>query len=100
MDNPCTMTRWRVSPDAEAEFLHTAHELAEVLLQLPGRPGELTLVQSVDDASIFHSVGWFHSPGDLAAMREDAEARRLLDRMVTLSAECSPSAHRVVYSTA
>jgi antibiotic biosynthesis monooxygenase (ABM) superfamily enzyme len=100
MDRPCTMTLWRVRPGSVAEFLDTARELAEVLLRLPGRPGELTLVQSTDDAAVFHSIGWFDSQGDLEAMRQNADARRLLDHLVTLSSECRPTAHRVTYTTA
>lgn len=100
MDRPCTMTLWRVHPGREDEFLDTVRELAEVLLRLPGRPGELTLVQSTDDPAVFHSIGWFHSQEDLEAMRQNDEARRLLDQLVAQSAECRPSAHRVTYTTA
>ncbi|WP_158647107.1 antibiotic biosynthesis monooxygenase family protein [Actinoplanes sp. ATCC 53533] len=94
------MTLWRVRPGDEAAFLDTTRELAEVLLRLPGRPGELTLVQSTDDPTVFHSIGWFHSQDDLEAMRQNADARRLLDRLVTLSSECRPTAHRVTYTMA
>ena len=55
MDRPCTLTVWRVHPGHEAEFLETARQLAEVLRLLPGAPGDLTLVQSVDDPAVFHS---------------------------------------------
>jgi antibiotic biosynthesis monooxygenase (ABM) superfamily enzyme len=99
-DRPCTMTLWRVRPGNEAEFRDTTRELAEVLLRLPGRPGELTLVQSTDDAAVFHSIGWFHSQDDLTAMRQNDDVRRLLDRLVTLCSECRPTAHQVIYSTA
>jgi hypothetical protein len=100
MDRPCTMTLWRVRPDGEADFLDKVRELAEVLLRLPGRPGELTLVQSTDDPAVFHSVGWFQSQADLEAMRQDADARRLLEDLVALSVECRPTAHQVTYTTA
>ncbi|WP_214407946.1 antibiotic biosynthesis monooxygenase family protein [Pseudonocardia lacus] len=94
------MTRWRVRPDGEAEFLDAVRELAEVLMRLPGRPGELTLVRSADDPTVFHSIGWFHSQGELEAMRQDPDARRLLDHLVAICAECRPTAHHVVHTTA
>lgn len=97
MDRPCTLTFWRVRPGEEAEFLDTARQLADVLRQLPGAPGDLTLVQSTEDPEVFHSIGWFHSQDELEAMRQDADARRLLERLLALSAECRPSAHRVIY---
>lgn len=46
---------------------------------------------------MFHSIGWFHSPDELEAMRQDADARGLLERLLALSAEFRPSAHRVIY---
>jgi antibiotic biosynthesis monooxygenase (ABM) superfamily enzyme len=97
---PCTLTEWRVRPGCETDFVATAEELAAVLLALPGRPGELTLVQSTGDAAIFHTLGWFHSQDDLEAMRENADARGLLDRLVTLSSDFRPTAHHVVHTTA
>ena len=100
MDRPCTLILWRIHPGSEAEFLDTMRELVEVLLRLPGRPGGLTLVQSTDDAAVFHSISWFHSQDDLEAMRQNADARRLLDQLVTLSSECRPTAHRVTFTTA
>ena len=97
MDRPCTLTSWRVLPGQVDAFLDTARQLAEVLRQLPGAPGNLTLIQSVEDPAVFHSIGWFHSEGELEAMRRDTAARQLLEHLVTLSAECRPSAHRVIY---
>ena len=97
MDRPCTVTFWRVHPGQEADFLDAARQLAEVLRRLPGAPGDLTLVQSIEDPAVFHSIGWFHSHDELEAMRQNVDARRLLDQLVTLSAECRPSAHRVIY---
>jgi antibiotic biosynthesis monooxygenase (ABM) superfamily enzyme len=100
MDRPCTITLWRVRPGSEADFQETARALADVLLRLPGRPGELTLVQSMEDQAVFHSIGWFHSQEDLDAMRKNADARRLLDQLVTLCLEFRPTAHRVVHTNA
>jgi antibiotic biosynthesis monooxygenase (ABM) superfamily enzyme len=94
------MTTWRVRPGSEAEFLHTTRRLADVLQRLPRRPGELTLVQSTEDEAVFHSIGWFESQDDLEAMRQNVDARGLLDRLVTLCSEFRPTAHRVVYTTA
>jgi antibiotic biosynthesis monooxygenase (ABM) superfamily enzyme len=100
MDRPCTMTTWDVRPGSEAEFLETAMRLADVLLRLPGRPGELTLVQSIDDETVFHSIGWFDSQDALEAMRQNVDARSLLDQLVALCNEFRPTAHRVLYTTA
>jgi antibiotic biosynthesis monooxygenase (ABM) superfamily enzyme len=94
------MTWWRVQPGNEAEFLDTAHRLADVLLRLPNPPGGLTLVQSADDEAVFETIGWFHSQQDLEAMRQNDDARALLERLVALCSEVRPTAHRVVYSTA
>jgi hypothetical protein len=94
------MTMWRVRAGGEADFLETARRLADVLLHLPHRPGELTLVQSVEDESVFHSIGWFDSQHELEAMRRNADARALLDRLVALCTEFRPTAHRVLYTTA
>lgn len=93
------MTRWRVRPGDEAEFLQTSHRLADVLLRLPNPPGGLTLVQSTDDEAVFETIGWFHNPHDLEAMRHDDDARGLLERLVALCSEFRPTAHRVVYAT-
>jgi antibiotic biosynthesis monooxygenase (ABM) superfamily enzyme len=94
------MTTWRVRPGSEADFLETARSLADVLLRLPHRPGELTLVQSIEDESAFHSIGWFDSQDELEAMRQNVDARSLLERLVALCTEFRPTAHRVVYTTA
>jgi antibiotic biosynthesis monooxygenase (ABM) superfamily enzyme len=94
------MTFWRVRPGSEADFQEAARLLADVLLRIPGRPGALTLVQSMEDPAVFRSIGWFHSQEDLDAMRQNAEARQLLDQLVTLCSEFRPTAHRVVYTTA
>jgi antibiotic biosynthesis monooxygenase (ABM) superfamily enzyme len=94
------MTWWRVRPGNEAEFLATARRLADVLLALPNPPGGLTLVQSTDDEAVFETIGWFHSQQDLQAMRDNDDARALLERLVGLCSEFRPTAHRVVYATA
>jgi hypothetical protein len=84
MERPCTMTWWRVRPGNVAEFLDTANLLADVLLRLPNPPGGLTLLQCADDEAVFETIGWFHSQQDLEAMRQNEDARALLERLVTL----------------
>ena len=98
MDRPCTNTVWRVRPGSDAGFLETAHELAGVLFGLPNPPGGLTLVQSIEGQAVFATIGWFHRQEDLDAMRENDEARWLLERLVSLCSEFRPTAHRVLYS--
>lgn len=95
MDRPCTLTMWRVLPVQEVAFLETIDRLTGVLQNLPQRPGGLTLLQSIDDPAVFHTVGWFHRDEDLEAMRRNATARQLLDRLVGLCSEFRPSAHSV-----
>ena len=96
MDRPCTLTTWRVTPGKQDAFLEAIEELEAVLLQLPGPPGGLDVLQSVDDSAVFHTIGWFHSQGDLDAMREHENARRLLEELVSLSSEFRPTSHIVV----
>jgi antibiotic biosynthesis monooxygenase (ABM) superfamily enzyme len=96
MDRPCTLTRWRVELDHQAAFHDTLDQLEAVLLRLPGPPRTLIVLQSRDDPAIFHTIGWFDSQSDLEAMREEADARRLLEELVSLSAEFQASAHTVM----
>ena len=100
MERPCTMIIWRVRPGSESHFQETARRLVDVLLRLPGRPGGVTLVQSMEEPGVFHSIGWFQSEEDLVAMRENPDARQLLDKLVTLCSEFRPTAHRVVHTSA
>ena len=96
MDRPCTLTMWQVRPGLEQAFLETLSQLAQVLQDLPHPPAELTLLQSATDPAAYCSVGWFHTTEEMEAMRQDAGARQLLERLVTLCSEFHPTAHRVV----
>ncbi len=96
VDRPCTMTMWQVLPGREQVFLETVRQLAQVLQDLPHPPAELTLLRSADDPAAFCSFGWFYTTDDLEAMRQDAGARDLLERLVTLCSDFHPSAHLVV----
>ena len=53
-------------------------------------PKGLTLLQSVDDPTVFHTMGWFHIQEDLDAMREHTHASQLLEDLVKLSSEFRP----------
>ena len=96
MDRPCTLTMWRVELDRQTAFQEVISQLETVLLRLPNPPEALILLRSSDDPAIFHTIGWFGSQSDLDAMREDEDARRLLDELVTLSSEFHSTAHSVV----
>ena len=96
MDRPCTLTMWKVQPDQQQAFQDTISRLESVLLRLPEPPGALTLLQSVDDPTVFHTIGWFHNQEDLDAMREHTHARQLLEDLVKLSSEFRPTAHLVL----
>ena len=58
MDRPCTLTMWKVQPDQQQAFQDTISRLESVLLRLPEPPGALTLLQSVDDPTVFHTIGY------------------------------------------
>ena len=45
-------------------------------------------MQSATDPAAYCSVGWFHATEEMEAMRQDAGARQLLERLITL---CSDS---------
>lgn len=96
MDCPCTLTTWRVTPSNQHAFSEAIDRLEAVLLQLADPPGSLTLLQSIDDPAVFHTIGWFRSQADLDAMREHQDARRLLGELVRLSSEFHPTSHIVV----
>ena len=96
MSRPCTLTMWKVQPDQQQAFQDTIGQLESVLLRLPEPPGALTLLQSVDDPTVFHTIGWFHQQAHLDAMREHNDARQLLDDLVRLSSEFHPTAHLVL----
>lgn len=92
-----TLSTWRVRPGKEAEFVAAWKELGRVFSQLPHRPTDRgTLVQSLEDPTLFHSFGPWHSVEDVEAMRASPRAQQGLHRLSELCEDSSSGTFRVV----
>jgi len=91
-----THALWKAKPGREQDLIDAWQGLADAFLSLPNPPGRGTLIQSVDDPTVFYSFGPWPSMEAVDAMRADpgsAEARaRLLDACET----ATPAAYRLV----
>jgi hypothetical protein len=91
-----THATWRVKRGREAEFVEAWNRLPEVFARLSARPAGGTLIQSLDDASLFYSFGPWESLADIEAMRNNPECQDAFRRIVELCEEARPGAFRVV----
>ena len=91
-----TLARWRVKAGKEDAFVEGWKNLGRFFASLPNPPGPGTLVQSVEDPSLFHSFGPWRSLDDVEAMRDHAEFDEALARLRVLCEEATPGAYRVV----
>ncbi len=96
MDKYYTHAMWKVRPGDEALFVEAWGELADVFLSLPVPATRGTLIQSLDDPSLFYSFGPWDSLDDIQAMRSNPEARAAIQRVVELCEQATPASYRVV----
>lgn len=65
----CTLGVWRVRPDRQVDFTAGWKALGDYFYNLPKSPGDGTLVQSVQNDTLFYSFGPWRSLEDIQAMR-------------------------------
>ena len=92
-----TLGVWRVKPGVEDEFIVAWKALAIIFSQLPEPPsGKGTLIQSLDDPSLFYSFGPWKSLTDVEAMRKNTNALEGLNKLRELCSEATPGGFCVV----
>ncbi len=93
-----TLGVWKVKPGKEHEFVEAWRALGSYFYALPKPPGPGTLVQSVQDSTLFYSFGPWGSIDDIQAMRADPRTPTEIDKLAALCEEATPGTFRVVAS--
>ncbi len=91
-----TLGVWKVKPGQEQAFIAAWKALADFFYGLPNPPGPGTLVQSLDDPTLFYSFGPWRSLEDIQTMRADPRTPEQIGRLAALCDEATPGAFRVV----
>lgn len=91
-----THAMWRVRDGEQAEFIRTwENDLAGAFRTAdPSATG--TLIQSLDDPSLFFSFGPWPSLDAMAEARQSPAVDRALQALRAMCTEASPGAYRVV----
>ena len=93
-----TLGVWTVKPGKESDFIEAWRSLGSYFYSLPQPPGPGTLVQSVQDSTLFYSFGPWGSIADIQAMRADPRTASEIGKLVALCDEAVPGTYRVVAS--
>ncbi|HEX8230264.1 MAG TPA: antibiotic biosynthesis monooxygenase family protein [Chloroflexia bacterium] len=96
MEKFYTHAMWKVRPGDEALFVEAWRGLADALLSIPVPATRGTLIQSLDDPSLFYSFGPWESLEDIHAMRSNPDAQASIRRVVELCEHATPAGYRVV----
>jgi hypothetical protein len=92
-----TLGVWRVKPGREDEFVTAWKELGTVFARLPNPPADRgTLIQSLDDATLFYSFGPWKRLEDVETMRENPQAMEGVRQLRELCVDARPGTFRVV----
>ncbi len=92
-----TLGVWRVKPGQEEAFIQAWKGLGEIFAQLPLAPdGQGTLIQSINDPTLFYSFGSWKSLADIQAMRNSPQAQEGIERLRALCTEATPGSFRLV----
>ena len=91
-----TLGYWRVKPGKQAEFVAAWKSLGDYFVSFPQPPGKGTLVQSVEDDSLFYSFGRWPSLDAVQAMRADSRTPAEIGKLAALCEEASPGSFREV----
>ena len=95
-ERPYTMGRWKAKPGREAELIEEWSALGDFFLALPHPPGPGTLIQSIDEPTLFYSFGWWDSLEAIAEMRSHPETPAAIGRLVAVCDEAQPDTFQVV----
>ena len=91
-----TLAMYRVKAGREDAFISAWDELAGTFKSLPNPPLWGTLIRHRADRMLFYSFGPWRSAGDVAAMRESAEAGAAFARLRELCEELTPGDYELV----
>lgn len=91
-----TLGVWKAKPGQEASFIAAWKELGAFFLGLPNPPGPGTLVQSLDDPTLFYSFGPWNRLEDIQAMRADPRTRDAIGKLASLCEQATPGSFRLV----
>lgn len=96
MEKFYTHAMWKVRPGDEALFVEAWRGLADAFLSLPVAATRGTLIQSLDDPSLFYSFGPWASLDVLQGMRSNPQAKAAIRSVVELCEQATPGSYRVV----
>ena len=91
-----TLGVWKVKPGQEEGFIAVWKELGDFFRSLPNPPGPGTLVQSLDDPTLFYSFGPWNSLADIQAMRAHPQTPAMIGKLASLCETATPAAFRLV----
>ena len=96
-ERPYTLARWQAKGGRETELIEAWKALGDFFLRLPHPPpGKGTLLQSVDDPTLFYSFGPWESLEAISEMRAHPDTPAAIDRLVELCEEAAPGTFQVV----
>jgi heme-degrading monooxygenase HmoA len=96
MEEYYTLGVWRAKEGREDELVETWKAIGDAFASLPDPPGTGTLLQSLDDPTLFYSFGPWPSLEAIQAMRSFEPAREAIARMQEVCEEARPGNFRVV----
>ena len=91
-----TLGVWKVTPGNQEKFILAWKDLGTYFGGLQNPPGPGTLVQSLQDETLFYSFGPWRSLDDIKAMRADPNTPVQIARLAVLCDEATPGAYKVV----
>jgi hypothetical protein len=91
-----TLGVWRVKPGNQEKFILAWKELGAYFGSLQNPPGPGTLVQSIQDDTLFYSFGPWRDIEDIKAMRADPNTPGQITKLAALCDEATPGTYKVV----
>ena len=91
-----TLGVWKVTPGNQKMFISAWKALGEYFGSLQNPPGPGTLVQSIQDDTVFYSFGPWRSMEDIQAMRSDPGTPGQIAKLAALCDEATPGTYKVV----
>lgn len=91
-----TLARWKVKQGKEKEFIEVWTKLGELFFNLPASGLSGTLIQSIDDSSVYYSFGPWDSLEAIQSMRADEQCQQGIKNLVLLCDEASPGTYKFV----
>lgn len=91
-----TLGKWKVKKENEAKFVESWSKLGEVFGKLNEPPLYGTLIQSIDDPTLFYSFGPWTSLESINHMRSDTASMAAIKEVMSFCDEAAPGNYKLV----